>query len=130
MTAETFSAGDTVAAAVSLGVAVVSLAVLVNFRNPDEITSFKYDNSHHWDLVLWERDRLQAIAKGLGGAAIAFLSVVFGAVLKADIASVVPLIWIVGCLLGVVGSLLAAFLFYCGAERWARGYYNKSPSLS
>lgn len=125
MTAGTFRTGNVWAAAVSFVVVVSSLLVLVRLRNPKAIESFNRSNPHHWDLVLWERDRLQGIAKGLGGAAVAFLSVVFGAVLKGDIASAVPPIWIVCCLLGVAGSLLIVLVFYRCAERWARTYYDK-----
>jgi len=121
--AETFRAGDIWAASVSFAVAVSSLCVLVRLRNPKEIKPFSRTEAHHWDMVVWERDRLQGIAKGLSGAAVAFLSVVFGAVLKGDIARTVPPIWIVGCLLGVAGSLLIALVFYRCADRWARIYY-------
>lgn len=123
--AATFSAGDVWAAAVSFGVVVASLLVLVRLRNPKKVDPFHGNEPHHWDLVLWERDRLQGIAKGLGGSAVAFLSTVFAAVLKADIARTVPPIWIVLCLLGVAGSLFIVLVFYRCAERWVRTYYNR-----
>jgi hypothetical protein len=125
MMAETFSAGDVWAAAGSFVVVVGSLLVLVQMRDPKKIDPFDRKNSHHWDLALWERDRLQGIAKGLAGAAVAFLSAVFGAVLQASISAAVPPIWIVGCLLGVAGSLLIVLAFYRSADRWARTYYSK-----
>ena len=125
---ETFTAGNVCAAAGSFIVVAISLLVLVCQRNPDEVQPFK-DDPHHWDLVVWERDRLQGIAKGLGGAAVAFLSVVLGAVLKGDIAKKVPPIWIVGCLLGIAGSLLIVLVFYRCAERWARTYHTKYSDL-
>ena len=125
MTVKTFSVGDVWAAAVSFVVVGSSLLVLLNFRNPKEVLSFDPNKDQHWNLVLWERDRLQAIAKGLGGAAVAFLSAVFGAALNGNIARTVPPIWIVLCLLGVAGSLLTSLAFYRSAERWARVYYEK-----
>jgi hypothetical protein len=125
MTVKTFSAGDVWAAAVSFVVVASSFLVLLHFRNPKEMQPFDPNKDQHWNLVLWERDRLQAVAKGLGGAAVAFLSAVFGAALNGNIARTVPPIWIVGCLLGVGGSLLASLAFYRSAERWARVYYKK-----
>lgn len=125
MMAGTFSTGNVWAAAVSFVVAVSSLLVLVRLRNPKAIEPFNGNNPHHWNLVLWERDRLQGIAKGLGGAAVAFLSIVFGAALEGDISRAVPPIWIVCCLLGVAGSLLIVLVFYRCAERWSRDYYDK-----
>ncbi len=125
MTAETFSAGDVSAAVASFVVVASSLLTLVRLRDPEEIDPFDGTNPHHWDLVLWERDRLQGIAKGLAGAAVAFLTAVFGAVLQGSIAMTVPPIWIVGCLLGVAGSLMIVLVFYRCADRWARTYYAR-----
>jgi len=120
-----FTAGEVWAAAVSFVVAAGTLLAMTGLLYPDEIKSFRPSKPHHWEMFIWERDRIQGIAKGLGGLAVSFLTATFGAVLQGNIAKTVPTIWVVGCLLGVVGSLLAALVFYRRAERWARTYYYR-----
>lgn len=59
------------------------------------------------DLV-WERDRVQALAKGTATSASGFLTALVVALLNQDINSEVPGIAVLGCLLGAVGLLISA----------------------
>lgn len=60
------------------------------------------------DGLVWERDRVQALAKGTATSASGFLTALVVALLNQDINSEVPGIAVLGCLLGAVGLLLGA----------------------
>jgi hypothetical protein len=60
------------------------------------------------DYVVWERDRVLALAKGTASASVGFLSALVVALLKQEIKSSVPGVAVLGCVLGCVGLLIFA----------------------
>lgn len=60
------------------------------------------------DYVVWERDRVQALAKGSASSAIGFLTTLVVALLKQEIKSDVPGVTVLGCLLGAVAMMIFA----------------------
>ncbi|VVJ24896.1 Uncharacterised protein [Amycolatopsis camponoti] len=60
------------------------------------------------DHVVWERDRVLALAKGTATSALGFLSAVIVALLKHEINDRVPGLAVLCCLLGAVGLLVFA----------------------
>jgi hypothetical protein len=58
--------------------------------------------------LVWERDRVQALAKGTATSASGFLTALVVALLDKDVNSNVPGIAVLGCLLGAVGLLIGA----------------------
>ncbi|TCO56060.1 hypothetical protein [Actinocrispum wychmicini] len=60
------------------------------------------------EYVVWERDRVAALAKGAATSAIGFLVTVVVALLKQEIKAAVPGVAVLGCLLGAVGLLIFA----------------------
>jgi hypothetical protein len=60
------------------------------------------------ESVVWERDRVLALAKGTATSAIGFLTTLVVALLKQEIKSNVPGAAVLGCLLGAVGMLVFA----------------------
>jgi hypothetical protein len=83
-------------------VAPSSVWVLGNVGFPE------WPKSTALDQVVWERDRVLAVAKGTAGSAAGFLSALIVALLEREIKAEVPGIAVLGCLLGAVGLLLFA----------------------
>jgi hypothetical protein len=101
--------------------------LLLRLCRPTDLDPFHPDFDQHWNLVAWERDRLQALAKGVAQTGVGFLASLFAALLKGEISDTVPTIWIVGVGLGVIGSLIAALDLYRRASDWARPYFMTTP---
>ena len=129
--AQAQTTGQLVAGMASLAIVAGSLLALLrsSAARPAPF-GFAFDPAPghpHWDLVAWERDRVQSLAKGMAGGAVTFLTSLFTAVLKGEVADTVPSVWIVGAALGVVGSLLMAHELHRRSGEWARPYYAAAP---
>jgi hypothetical protein len=68
----------------------------------------QWPDSTALDQVVWERDRVLAVAKGTATSAVGFLSALVLALLKQEIKADVPGAAVLCCLLGAVGLLLFA----------------------
>jgi hypothetical protein len=75
---------------------------------PQRLASFNPDRAWDLKLVEFERDRVQAAAKGIGGAAAGFLASLLTAAFKDDIQARVSAVSLVGCVAGAVGALMLA----------------------
>lgn len=104
-----FSTAETWAFSLALVVVGASLAwVLVRGCQVDPMPEFDLQNEWHRQLVAWERDRLLGIAKAIASSAVGFTVTLLTVVLKNELAGDVSTVALLGCLLGVVGSLIAA----------------------
>lgn len=68
------------------------------------------------DYVVWERDRVLALAKGTASSSIGFLSALVIALLKQEIKSGVPGAAVLGCVLGCLGLLIFAARMSMGVQ--------------
>lgn len=81
-----------------------------------------FNTQDEWkrQLVIWEYERVDGLAKGLASAAVGFLGSLALAAVKGEIDAGISTLDVVGCYLGVVGCLAAAALLQADARAFAR----------